>query len=118
MQQGRHDEQIIRQAILNKQPVPDKIARAPILLPWLDSIYVAFTRLTTCRPTGFDLGPIPWTAIHQYASAYGWADEFDEFYRFETLIYRMDMAYLEESNRKREKATKTGTPKKARRKGR
>ena len=105
VEQGPHVEAIIRQAILNNQPVPDKIAKAPDLLPWLWPIYQAFTRLTTCR---HELGPIPWTAIHQYAQAYGFDDDVDELDRFETLISNMDSAYIEHVNQKRERNSKIG----------
>lgn len=40
----------------------------------------AFRDLGTCRPVGFGLAPIPWTAIHDYAVANGVRDE-DRFVR-------------------------------------
>jgi hypothetical protein len=114
MQQGRHDVQIIRQALLNKQPVPEKIASAPVLLPWLEPIYVAFHRLCTCRSIGMSFGPIPWTAIHQYAVTHRYDETAEELYRFETLIERMDSAYIEEVERKSNKTTQ-GTKRKNKR---
>lgn len=50
----------------------------------------AFRDLATCRPVGFGPSPIPWTAIHDYASANGVRDE-DRFVR---LIRAMDEALL------------------------
>lgn len=103
LEQGPHAEAIIRQSILNKQPVPDKIAKAPVLLPWLDGVFTAFTRLTTCRQ---DLSYIPWSAVHQYAVAYGYAEDIDEMERFETLIHKMDSAYIGFHQKKNEREMK------------
>lgn len=38
-------------------------------------------------------GPIPWTAIHQYAAAHG-VHHPDEVDRLSALVKRMDMVYL------------------------
>ncbi len=53
-------------------------------------IMEAFRDLATCRPVGFGVAPIPWTAIHEYALAHGVSDE-DRFVR---LIRAMDDAIL------------------------
>ena len=75
-------------------PLPDKIKNRPRLSPGLDFYYSAFWELMTCRPIGMMEGPIPWTAIHQYAVAHGVYDP-DEIDRMSAVIKRMDIAYME-----------------------
>jgi hypothetical protein len=55
----------------------------------------AFEELSTCRPPGMTVGRIPWTAIHEYATAQGIADP----ERFHHLIRAMDRAALEHFHR-------------------
>jgi hypothetical protein len=81
--------------------VPDKIANAPELLPWLRAEYSAFFELGTCRT---ELNPIPWTAIHQYAVANGFADTQGDLYRFTQLIRAMDIRYIEILRERHQKA--------------
>lgn len=50
----------------------------------------AYFELATCRPVGMGLGPIPWTAIHEYAEANGVQDG----ERFVRLIRAMDREIL------------------------
>lgn len=40
----------------------------PELLDGLEAYYRAFEQLTSCRNVGLDEGPIPWTAIRDYAN--------------------------------------------------
>ena len=51
-------------------------------------------------------GPIPWDKIEKYASRYE-MDSSDDFEMFDAVIRSMDNAYLEESERKREKKEKS-----------
>ena len=99
---GGKDEDITLQAWRSKQKVPERIANAPELLPWLTSEYEAFFELTTCRMDGV----IPWTAIYQYAQAHGLSADVEELERFTYLIRAMDRVYVES----RSKGTKTPTP--------
>ena len=63
----------------------------------------AFRELSTCRPSGFGLSPIPFTAIVEYARIYG-VDEFNEFL---DLIRAMDSELLKlESNNSQGTSTK------------
>jgi hypothetical protein len=59
-------------------------------MPWLNDIYYAFTELGTCRGEGY----IPWTAIDQYARAYGYDQTEEDYTRFLSLIRAMDNVYL------------------------
>lgn len=70
-------------------------------MPWLEPVYLAFLELGTCRGEGY----IPWTAIHQYASFYGYAETEESFTRFLSLIRAMDNAYIKYVNDKRKRHT-------------
>lgn len=65
----------------------------------LEMYFGAFLDLTSCRAIGMGLGPIPWTAINQYARAYDYSDEQEDDLQF--YITRMDHAYLEWVNKKK-----------------
>lgn len=88
------------QAIRQKVAVPERIANAPDLFPWLRAEYEAFFELATCRT---ELNPIPWTALHQYAVANGFADTHEDLYRFTKLIRAMDVRYIEILRERHEK---------------
>lgn len=79
------------QAYHSKQEVPKRINDAPELLPWLYGEYEAFFELSTCRMDGV----IPWTAIHHYATAQGFADDVEQLQRFTWLMRAMDKVYIE-----------------------
>lgn len=76
--------------------MPERIANAPELLPWLVPVMEAFYELSTCRVQ--DLGPIPWNAIQEYARVTGM-----EPYRLTRLIREVDAVYIA---KQREKAKK------------
>lgn len=66
----------------------------PELYPqWTAICMVAFHDLATCRSVGFDIGPIPWTAITAWAAEHGLRGETRRV--FVTVIRRMDAAWLE-----------------------
>jgi hypothetical protein len=77
--------------------VPERIANAPELLPWLEDIYEAFWELSTCRSDGV----IPWTAINQYATVHGYAETPDGLRWFTWLIRALDKVYIEHKAKKR-----------------
>lgn len=52
-------------------PLPPRIKNAPQVDERLTLFWVAFHELGSTRSFGFSVGPIPWTAIKQ------WADEYD-----------------------------------------
>ena len=80
-------------------PLPRKIAEAPALFQGLELYYDAFLELNSCRTTGFGLGPIPWTAMCDYAEAF----ELDEEQKDDLFYYvrAMDVAYLEHQARRK-----------------
>jgi hypothetical protein len=53
-------------------------------------IWEAFWELSSCRPQGMSVGPIPWTAIHEYMDA----KEIAHAERFERLVRAMDAEVL------------------------
>lgn len=57
----------------------------------LDFYLDAFRDLGTCRPSGLDLQPIPFTAIVEYSRIYP-IDDFDEF---AGVVRMMDDCYLQ-----------------------
>lgn len=65
-------------------------------MPWLQGEYEAFFELNTCRTDGV----LPWTAIHHYATANGFADTSDELQRFTWLMRAMDKVYIEKKAEK------------------
>jgi hypothetical protein len=92
------EQRIIRQCFRERSPLPDKIANAPKMRLGLELYYGSFWDLSSCRVTGWSLGPIPWTAIHDYARAYGFDEE-----QTDDLIYyvrELDIAYLQYEHKK------------------
>ncbi|WP_109049309.1 hypothetical protein [Azospirillum sp. TSA6c] len=75
---------------LDHEPDPD---------PYLDWVFTAFRRLSTCRSMGMAAGHIPWTAITAYAASCGIEDE-DEVDDFVDLIIAMDGEYLKPKDHK------------------
>lgn len=52
----------------------------------------AFNDLSTCRSTSMSIGPIPWTAIIEYANWYGLEKDVTE--AFIDIIREMDAIYI------------------------
>lgn len=96
-------------AIRRRQPLPDVIANAPQILPGLEMYYEAFSELSTCRSNGMAMGPIPWTAIDQYALRHGFeADGFEYLVR---MVRALDDAFLAYSQKKaKEEAAQNAGP--------
>lgn len=80
---GPHAEKIALAAIEGGYPIPED-AIAPELPDECLFAYAAFNELMSTRAIGMDYGPIPWTAINDYAHRYRLEglDEFDRFVRF------------------------------------
>lgn len=58
----------------------------------LEFTYSAYWDLNTCREYGFSAGPIPWSAIRDYAVAHDLDN--DEYEEFSYLIRAMDVANM------------------------
>jgi hypothetical protein len=74
-------------------------------------IWDAYTRLTTCRQiTSGGIGPIPWTAINDYATRHALNET--EFMLVEAGVMALDVEYLtkiKDDSEKANKATRTKT---------
>jgi len=79
---GEHEQKIIQQALRLRRPLPDEIKDAPELQFGLEIYWDAFWDLSTCRPSSFSVGAIPWSSIRDYGQTF----EFDES-QMETLFY-------------------------------
>lgn len=94
------------------RPPPQWYLDEPPLLSG-DRFYLdAFHTLGTCRQIGYALGPIPWTAIRQYAVNAGLDAEMAQV--FEAVIFEMDLAHAEwcerQSQTRRSMATQAPGP--------
>ena len=66
----------------------------------LELYWDAFLDLSTCRPTGMGMGPIPWSAIRDYAVTFDFdVDQHEDLYHF---IRVMDNAFIEHHRNKKE----------------
>lgn len=91
MQFGPHAKWLAETALQAGDPVPDD-AKPPALPDECKLAYTAFPELTTTRAIGMASGPIPWTAINDYALRYRIRGQlFDEFVLFVRVI---DDAFL------------------------
>ncbi len=63
----------------------------------------AFFELSTERPVGFGLGPIPWSKITKYGESYGF--EGSDLALFHDIVRSMDAHYIAQ----KERETKNGT---------
>ena len=89
--------------------IPQSLLDEPELMPGLHMIYNGFWNISTDRQVGMSLGPLPHTAIREYAKEYNLPEEdADDFRR---LVRAMDGFYLSWIDKKREidkKAAKKG----------
>lgn len=98
---GLVEQTIVRQCINTGREIPDKIQNAPKLIMGLEFVLDAFFELDTERQLGFSPGPIPRSAIKNYANEYDmYGNEFDEFL---FLIRRMDTSHLVQLQKKQAK---------------
>lgn len=83
-------------------PIPDRIKNAPELELGLGIYLGAFYDLDTCRPVGWEEGPIPWTAISEWCDRHGL--DGDQRDAMNHHIRAMDLEYLKYRASKRPKA--------------
>lgn len=72
--------------------LPERIANAPQLQLGLALYYDAFWELDTCRSTGWGYGPIPWSAMRDYAVTFELEPEQEECLYY--YVRRMDSEFL------------------------
>lgn len=79
MTKGPKERTIIRNCYAHNMPLPDSIAFAPELQLGLELFYSAFWDLTTCRPSGWTVQPIPWSAVVEWGQMHELdAEEMDD----------------------------------------
>ena len=88
---------------------PPALQNRPDLGEGLHFVWTAFHAVSTDRPVGFGLAPIPFAAIDRYARRYGITD-IDEFDRLRRLIMAMDRAMLDDARAEQEAASKKKPP--------
>lgn len=64
---GELEEILTERALKEGMPIPDRIANAPDIFPWLMLYMRAFFALDTHRSHSQGVSRIPWLAIEQYA---------------------------------------------------
>jgi hypothetical protein len=105
MKLGR-DGYSVEVALSRGQPLPDWYLDEPELCESGAFLLRAFDKLTTCRETGFGVGPIPWTAVDRYAERMGLDPEMTNV--LEDVILALDRTYLAERERNKPKMAKFG----------
>ena len=98
LEQGEVEKKIIEQCMRESLPLPAKIANAPSLQLGLQMYWSSFMELSSCRPTGWGVGPIPWDAMRDYAREYELTES--ETTDFKQILRAMDNAYLEYERKK------------------
>jgi hypothetical protein len=89
---------VIEECARYGQPLPDKIANAPELLPGLHIYMTAFHRLSTSRSVGMGHGPIPYHFIEEYADRHAFSDDMRE--ALVEHVEGMDAAFLKHASAK------------------
>ena len=98
LEQGPTEKKVIELALRSGQPIPKKIREAPDFPLGLELFYLSWEELSTCRSSGFGLGPIPWLAVNDYCLTYEIEDDQreDMFYH----VRQLDDAYLKFQDKK------------------
>lgn len=95
------EQNMVRQALRTRQPIPDRILNAPSLRMGLVFYLEAFFDLDSERSQGMGLGRIPWASVARYATYYELDDEQSDLLLY--FIKALDSAHLD---RIKEKAGK------------
>ena len=98
LEQGPMERQILEDCHRHHMPIPQKIQSAPTLRLGLDLFLMGFMDLSSCRPAGFGVSPIPWTAIHEYCERIGVEDDQRDDMLYHVQI--MDQAFLGHHSKK------------------
>lgn len=106
----------IEAAIAKRKPLPDWYEDEPPLFPGDEFYLQSFWDLSTCRAIGMSPGPIPWTAIVEYAR-YKQLDS-GMLGPFVDIMRRLDAVYLEDTSREMDRTARlskqsTGAPSKS-----
>lgn len=100
MEWGEGLPAIQRAAASGSEKAQARLDSRPVLPMWLHDTWAAFWKVGSCRQVGMGTGPIPWTAINDYAIRYRINGE--DFEDFEHIIREMDGCYLEKQRAKQD----------------
>ena len=95
IEHGERAESVQRQVEQQDLPFdrwPKFLQERPCLLPGLDLFLEAFNDLATCRAIGLSVGPIPFTAVLEYARFHDFDHETTEI--LVAHLRAMDTAFL------------------------
>lgn len=96
---GDKEKTIVKQALSNRQPIPERIRNAPRLAPGLELYHIAFLHLDTERQMGPQLPcPIPHSAMIQYAERLGMTNLEADY--FAEVIRKVDDDHLARMSKK------------------
>ena len=87
--------------------LPDWCSEVPEIQPGEELYLKAFWILSSCRPTGFSLGLIPWTAIELYTSKLNLDEDIKELTI--KVVMALDQFYVKDENERLEKKNKKPT---------
>lgn len=90
------EEHVLQIAAREGLPIPRGVSAGPELMPGLDLFFRAFVDLRTCAADG---GPVPWTAVEQWADAYDLDPDQRRALHHHTR--KMDEAFLEHVGKER-----------------
>lgn len=98
LEMGSVERRIVQESYARRQPLPPRIANAPQLAIGLELYYLAYMEISTCRSVGMTAGPIPWTSVQDYATAFDFDEEQTE--NLHVYVRAMDKAFLDHLNAK------------------
>ncbi len=98
MEQGPHEELILKQAARSGAKLPDAIQNAPELQPGLGIFMEGYLELSSSRQVGMGPGQIPWKAVMEYCMFYELDEELTE--DMQHHVRQMDVVWLEHHRKK------------------
>lgn len=99
------EQNILKQASVTKEKIPERIANAPEITLGLELYMNAFYALTSCRGSLYaSEGPIPWLAMRDYCEDFDIRGEDRRIFIY--LMTALDQTYLKYKAKKTEARTK------------
>lgn len=106
---SKSERNIVKQSLMARVPIPERIANSPKLAPGLELYLQAFFDLNSERSHGMGLTQIPWSCIKNYAEFYDFSER-----QTESLFYHvrvMDEANLNRLDKKQARSRSKGKSK-------
>jgi hypothetical protein len=90
---GSSYQGVVKAAADSRKGLPEKfIEIGEMTEPWMAFYIESFFELSTERSVGMGIGPIPWSSIFNYASAFEFTGS--DYHTFHSIIRAMDSHYL------------------------